>query len=246
MERLRAKLLGLDGRNYKAYKDIQGWDVEFARFSLRIDHVQGDPYAAPSRLRVFVPLDQAHLPAKALKNSARRRATRDFLARSFRSSARPERDLSIEAGKQTVLERTACLLSGDDIELRFRLELPGRGRRIMGRRAAELLCSRLPEIVEQSLMSPHLNLEDLEQHCAVVEDQEALRAQLTDHDLLAFLADGSSLPRRSGIDDRPAEDAVRLISPVSLRVTLSTPISGEVSGLGIRRGISLIVGGRKA
>ncbi len=243
MERLRAKLLGLDGRNYKAYKDIQGWNLEFARFNLRIDHVQGDPYAAPSRLRVFVPLDQAHLPVKALKNSARRRATRDFLARSFRSSASPERDLSIDAGGQTILERTACLLTGDDIELRFRLDLPGNGRRIMGRRAADLLCSRLPNIVERSLMAPHLDLEGLERHCAVVEDQEALRTRLADYDLLAFLADGSSLPRRSGIDDRPAENAVSLSSPDSLRVTLSTPNSGEISGLGSPRGITPIVGG---
>ncbi len=243
MERLRAKLLGLDGRNYKAYKDIQGWDVEFGRFRLRIDHVQGDPYAAPSRLRVFVPLTEAGVPGRALEGSARGRATRDFLARSFRRAARPERDLSIDAGGQTVLERTACLLTGDDIELRFRLELPGRGRRIMGRRAAELMCSVLPKIVENSLMAPGLDLESLERHCIVVEDQVALRAQLADRDLLAFLGDGSSLPRASGIDDRPAEDAILLTSPDSLRVTLSAPNSGELSGLGIPRGITLIVGG---
>ncbi len=243
MERLRAKLLGLDGRNYKAYKDVQGWTVNFERFNLRIDHVQGDPYAAPSRLRVFVPLAEAGLPERALEGSARQRATRDFLARSFRRSARPERDLSIDAGGQTVLERTACLLTGDDIELRFRLDLPGRGRRIMGRRAAELLCSALPDIVEHSLMAPHLDLEALERHCAVVEDQEALRVQLADHNLLAFLGDGSSLPRASGIDDRPLKDAILLTSPDSLRVTLSSPNSGEIPGLGIPCGITLIVGG---
>ncbi len=113
----------------------------------------------------------------------------------------------------------------------------------MGCRAADLLCSRLPEIVEHSLMAPGLDLHALEKHCGVVEDQNALRAQLPDHDLLAFLADGSSLPRRSGIDDRPADDAVPFVSPESLRVTLSAPNSGEVPGLGIRRGITLIVGG---
>ena len=205
--------------------------------------LQGDPYAAPSRLRVFVRLTEAGMPGNAFEGSVRQRATRDFLARSFRRSARPERDLSIDAGGQTVLERTACLLTGDNIELRFRLDLPGRGRRIMGRRAAELMCSALPDIVEHSLMTPHLDIEALERHCAVVEDQEALRFQLADHNLLAFLADGSSLPRASGIDDRPAKDAVLLQSPESLRVTLSSPNSGEISGLGIPCGITLIVGG---
>ena len=243
MERLRAKLLGLEGRNYKAYKDIQGWTVNFERFDLRIDHVQGDPYAAPSRLRVFVQLAEAGVPERALEGSARQRATRDFLARSFRRAARPERDLSIDAGGQTVLERTACLLSGENIELRFRLDLPGRGRRIMGHRAADLLCSRLPDIIEHSLMAPHLDPEALERHCAVVEDQEVLRSQLADCNILAFLADGSALPRASGIDDRPSKDAVLLRSPDSLRVTLSTPNSGDMPGLGIPCGITLIVGG---
>lgn len=243
MERLRAKLLGLDGRNYKAYKDIQGWSVEFERFTLRIDHVQGDPYAAPSRLRAWVPLSEACLPERALEGTARRRATRDFLARSFRREARSERDFSIDAGGQTVLERTACLLNGDAIELRFRLELPGRGRRIMGRRAADLLCSILPRIIENSQMHPSLDTEALERHCAVVEDQQALRSQLADHGLLAFLGDGSSLPRASGIDDRPAKDAVLLRSPEALRVELSTPNFGVISGVGIPGGVTLIVGG---
>lgn len=243
MERLRKELLGLDGRNYKAYKAIQGRSVEFSKFTLRIDHVQGDPYAAPSRLRALVPLPEAALPQRALESSARRRATRDFLARSFRQEARSQRDISIDAGGQTVLERTACLLTGNSVELRFRLELPGRGRRIMGRRAADLLCSELPGMIERSVTRPGLDRDALERHCAVVEDQEALRNQLADYGLLAFLADGSSLPRASGIDDRPAKNAIHLKSPKSLQVELSAPNSGVISGVGIPRGITLIVGG---
>lgn len=243
MERLHSKLYSLDGRNYKGYKDIQGWTVEFDRFSLSVDHVQGDPYAAPSRLRAFVPLNTSGVTAEALKNKARSTATRDFLARSFRKAAQAERDFSIDSGLQTVLERTACLLNEDTIEIRFRLDLPGRGRQIMGRRAANLLCRVLPEIVDQALIAPGLDLKRLEHHCQVVEDQEALRAQLGEHGLLAFVADNSSLPRRSGVDDKPAPDAILFDSPESLRVTLTAPNIGEVSGLGFPRGITLIVGG---
>ncbi len=243
MEQLRTKLVGLDGRNYKAYKDIQGWDVQYDLFRLRIDHVQGDPFAAPSRLRLFVPLKISHIPPEALENTCRLRATRDFLARSFRRSAHSEREISIDAGRQTVLERTACLVTGDDIEIRFRLELPGRGRRIMGRRAADLLCFRLPDIVEKSLIAPQLDLESLKRHYSAVEDQVTLRHQLIEHKLVAFLADGSSLPRLSGVDDRPLENAVCLKAPSSLRVTLSTPNGGNITGMGIPSGVTLIVGG---
>ncbi len=241
MDRLRSKLLSLDGRSYKAYKDLQGKTADFGAFELHIDHVQGDPFAAPSRLRVSMSSGRIGLPEHALEGEPRRRASRDFLARSFRSAARAERNIEIDAGAQTVLERSACLFLRDTVELRFRLELPGRGRRIMGHRAAELLCRVLPEIIDRSLLS--IDPAALKRHCDVVEDQVALRKALPDHDLVAFLADGASLPRRSGIDDRPADDAVVLDAPESLRVRLPTPNSGEMTGMGIPRGVTLIVGG---
>jgi predicted ABC-class ATPase len=52
-QQLSALLNRLDGKGYKAYRDIQGaW--QFNGFTLIVDHCQGDPYAAPSRLRVQV------------------------------------------------------------------------------------------------------------------------------------------------------------------------------------------------
>lgn len=239
----RSTLHGFDGRGYRAYKDLQGQTIAFGGFELRIDHVQGDPFAAPSRLRAVVPLTNTGLPDSALSSPARRRACRDYLARSFRSAASGERDLSIDAGGQTVLERTACILGTDELEIRFRAELPGRGRRILGRSAAELLCTTLVSVIERTVSQRHLDLARLEEHCVAVADQVALRSQLADNDLVAFVADGSILPRVSGIDDRPAVEAVPFSAPDSLRVTLQTPHRGPISGLGIRRGITLIVGG---
>lgn len=243
MRELERLLQKIDGRGYKAYKDLEGRRFEFPRMSLLVDHVQGDPYAAPSRLRVIVPWIASALPDSALASPARRRATRDFLARAFRSAARSERDLAIDAGGQTVLERSACLLADAGVELRFRADMPAAGRRILGRRASELLVERLPEIVARAAEARYLDLGDLERHCAVVEDQQVLRGLLAGSGLVAFVADGSSLPRRSGVDDRPLPGAVELESPASLRVTLEAPNAGPVSGLGLRRGITLVVGG---
>ncbi|MCD4748029.1 MAG: ABC-ATPase domain-containing protein, partial [Thermoanaerobaculales bacterium] len=243
MERLRSILLGFEGRNYKAYKELQGDTFEFERFSLIIDHVQGDPYAAPSRMRAVIPMAEAGIPEKALASKSRRRACRDFLARAFRAAARREPDLGIDAGTQTVLARSACLFVGDTIELRFTADMPGRGRRILGRHAAQLLCTALPHAVEHAALAANLDLAALEQHCAVVEDQDAMRSQLADRGLVAFVADGASLPRRSGKDDRPAREATLFKAPPSLKVTLRAPNAGEISGLGVRHGITLIVGG---
>jgi len=247
MHPLGKTLLALDGRGYKAYKELRGRH-RFDDFDLFIDHVQGDPYAAPSRFRAVVPWTVAELPSRALGGVARRRAARDFLARAFRWAAAEERAVSIDAGGQTVLERTACLFTDDGVELRFRVDLPARGRRILGRQARRIVCEALPRIVVDAVRARSLAVDgcgeqSLDGFCDAVEDQVALRTALADAGLVAFVADGSLLPRRSGVDDRPLAEGVRLRSPETLRVTLDAPNAGAVTGLGVPRGITLIVGG---
>ena len=77
----------LDGRGYKAYKEIQGgW--AFPDFSLWVDHVQGDPFAAPSRVRVRVPASITQLPGEVRSPDARAIGTACLLARTFSHEAR--------------------------------------------------------------------------------------------------------------------------------------------------------------
>jgi len=103
----------------------------------------------------------------------------------------------------------------------------------------------LPRIVETSLLYRNLSRLSLRRFVEGAEDQAWLRRQLEAAGLVAFVADGALLPRRSGCDDRPLDprQVVPFAAPPSLRVTLETPNAGPVSGLGIRRGVTLIVGG---
>jgi len=241
-EQLAATLRAIDGRGYKAYKDIAGRHA-FEHFELRIDHVQADPFAPPSRARVLVPRGQLALPDAALNGEPRRRACRDFLARALRRAAGGTGELRIDAGAQTVLDRSCVLIFERAVELRFTVALPARGRTIDGRRARHILCEVLPEIVARLCAVPSEQGEALEGHCAVVEDQVALRAQLAEHDLVGFVADGARLARRSGVDDRPLNEAIPFAAPASLRVALQAPNAGAVPGMGIPAGITLIVGG---
>ncbi len=232
----------IDGRGYKAYRDIEGRHA-FERFTLAVDRVQADPFAAPSRLRAFVPWSVAAPPESALASPPRSRAARDYLARAFRDAAHAIDEVSIDAGGQAVLERTACLFTEHGVELRFRVQLPAAGRRIRGERAEQVLCRDLPACVAAAAEFAQLDGDALERHCAAVEDQCALRAALDERALVGFVGDSAILPRRSGIDDRPLRDAIPFEAPAKLRVTLEAPNAGEVTGLGVPRGISLIVGG---
>ena len=75
------------------------------------------------------------------------------------------------------------------------------------------------------------------------EDQHALREMLPQMGLCAFVANGSVLPRESGVSARPMKQAVCFQSPKELEVEISLPHKGVIKGMGIRKGITLIVGG---
>ena len=54
--------------------------------------------------------------------------------------------------------------------------------------------------------------------------------------LVAFVANGSILPRKSGVDDRPMDrGAIPFKSPAELEVEIELPNRGLISGMGIRR-----------
>jgi len=252
-DQLREQLRDLDGRGYRAYRAL-GPIYAFDGFHLRVDHVQGDPYADPTRLSALVAPADARLPPDALASRTARVAAADYLNRRLleelttrsrdRGSGRSG-ELSILRPGQEILHRTSLFVHEDgSIEARFRAGLPARGRTVLGKEAAILLCDELPDAIRAGLLADR-STDPLLRHVQAAEDAQALRAQLPAHGLVAFVADGSILPRRSGVDDRPLEGAgiVPFVSPDSLRVTLSTPHSGAITGMGVREGITLFAGG---
>ncbi|MEX2570351.1 MAG: ABC-ATPase domain-containing protein [Gemmatimonadota bacterium] len=251
---LRREIISLDGQGYRSYKTLAG-EYAIDRFTLRIDHVQGDPFADPSRMRALVPPRNAGLPAEILQTPARRISAADFLNRTFhRELAHRSRDrgsgrsgeLKIMAPAQEVLHRTSVILHADgSIEARFRAGLPAKGRTVLGPAGAELLCEDVPAAVEAGLFCESLDVDALLAQVRVVEDAQAMRDQLAARRLVAFVADGAVLPRQSGIDDRPlsGDKVVPFKSPEGLRVTLDSPHGGPIAGLGVPEGVTLLVGG---
>jgi predicted ABC-class ATPase len=247
-QRLRRTLDRIDGRPYPAYRDLTGsWELESV--TLIVDRVQGDPFASPSRVRVEL---DARLPDSLdLRDRDTRLAVEDWLLRRFAERLQGERRGSGHSGKLGVLrpgpevvERSALRVHPDGIvEVRFTVGLPARGRRILGRQASELLTVDVIAAA-QRLDSTTWTLKEqdaLATHVQCVQRQRGLRRVLADHGLVAFIENGSVLPRRSGVDPRPLQDAVPFQSPPTLEVTLEA--LGPVRGMGIRCGVTLIAGG---
>ncbi len=254
---MRNRLRKIDGRGYKAYKSIKG-EYVFSFFTLSIDHVQGDPYAAPSRVRILVDSRRAGFEEEAYRESSRRVAMEDKITRMFdaairkhvsgrRGSGRSGK-VSVDFPGQEVLERTSCFVSDGDLEVRFLVGLPARGRRILAKEAEEIFFDEIPAIAREALLYGNIDQAALKRHLDVNEDQDFIRNSLKDMGLVAFIADGSILPRRSGIDDRPLKESggikvVPFRSPETMLVTLDVPHAGTVRGMGIPEGITLVVGG---
>ncbi|OOZ38486.1 hypothetical protein BOW53_15415 [Solemya pervernicosa gill symbiont] len=252
MQQLETQLKEIDQRGYKAYKSLQGC-YSFPRYQLFIDHVQGDPFAEPSRCRILIEADEMSLPAGLFSNAIRTIALEDYLGRHFaeaikdhvkghRGSGRSG-EVAIASYGQQVLQRNAVLVRAGSVEVRFQLALPADARRVNGREAQVMLFEELPKVVETGLFSLLGRLEIVEQHVDSVEDQQALRDQLVEKGLVAFVAEGSRLPRATGVDDRPLEEAVLFEAPDSMRVALSRPHGADIVGMGIAEGVTLIVGG---
>lgn len=252
-ESLSQLLRQLDHRSYKAYQDLEGYSYEYPDFTLIIDHVQGDPFAAPSQFRVKMSQSVAGFPFDLYNSCSREIALRDYLTRKFDEHARQFSRrrgtgnsglIAIAKVGQEVLERTSAFVTNEFVEVRFFVGLPAGGRRILGQQAAEMLLDDIPMLIERSLKYYHLTSKEIYHHVETVEDADYLRQHLPKIGLVAFIADGAILPRGSGVDHHPLEEqVVAFKSPISLRVVVHCPNRGEMTGMGIQTGVNLIVGG---
>lgn len=249
---LREQLRNIERKNYPLYKSLCG-NYRFDRYILWIDHVQGDPFAAPSHVRVTVDTKNADFPAFAMKNERTRTALADELLRTFANQINQFTYKAKGSGKsglisvtrcgQEVLKRSACEVKEKEIVVRFSVGFPANGRTINARELEKILFDYLPICVDKALYYKSLNPNKIKEVIELAEDQQAIRRQLQERSLVAFVADQSILPRESGISSKPMKDSVKFVSPDSLRVTMELPHKGTITGMGIPQGITLIVGG---
>lgn len=239
-------------KSYPAYKSLKG-SYQFDNYILSIDHVQGDPFASPSHISVRISHKTAGFPREYYSDHVTRITLSDYLTRQFEKQVSHYTFRAKGSGKsglisvshcgQEILERTACEITEKGITARFFIGFPANGRTINATELEKILFDFLPVCVQKAFLYRNINHKELEQTIFLAEDQTYIRSQLAEQNLVAFVADGSILPRESGISSRPMKVSIPFTSPESLRVTMDLPHKGKISGMGIPEGITLIVGG---
>lgn len=249
---LKKDLQRIDGKGYRSYKDLEG-QYDFGTFILSIDHVQGDPFAAPSRVRIIVDNNVAKFPNNLLDLKYKNIAVCDFLTRLFSKNIRKCGEKIFGYGKsglieisrcpQEILDRTSVVFNNDKIEVRFYVGFPAKGRSVLAKELEKILFNVVPILVEKTLIYKNIDSKMLINRVKLVEDQTYIRDNLNNRGLVAFVANNSILPRESGVSSKPLRDGKRFVSPKELEVEFNTPNRGVIKGMGIPKGITLIVGG---
>lgn len=250
---LQNELKKINRKPYPAYKGLKG-KYQFEKYILSIDHVQGDPFASPSSLHVRLNGKQSKIPERYVDNEDKRTAFSDFCLRSFGKEVDKYSFRAHGSGKsgfigvsqcgQQVLKRSSCKIEDDSsVLLRFEVGFPANGRTINSMELMKILFDFLPDIVENSLVFTNMNENEVKETLDLYEDQSALYDICKENGWVAFVADGSVLPRKSGVSDKPMKNAKMFISPESMRETVTLPHKGDISGMAVKKGITLIVGG---
>ena len=249
---LKNELFKIDGKGYKAYKVLEG-KYDFKKYVLSIDHVQGDPFASPSRVRVIIDNKIAQIPEELFDNKNKEIAVCDFLTRLFSKNIRNQSEKIFGSGKsglieisrcpQEILERTAIIRNENFFEVRFYVGFPARGRSVLAKELEKIILNIIPNIVESTFIYKNINKLALITRVKLMEDQCYIRKNLKEKGLVAFVANESILPRESGVCARPLRNGKKFISPQALEVEFDTPNRGKIKGMGIPKGITLIVGG---
>ena len=249
---LKRLLESIDHKGYPAYKAVQG-SYDFKDYILTVDHVQGDPFASPSKVSVFIPHKINAFPEGYYDRQWKKTALEDYLLRCFSQEIARFNFKAKGSGKsgliatsrpgQEVLTRSACECTGTGITARFEVGFPAFGRTINSGELIKILFDFLPGCVRNVFMYKNRNPKQVRDVIELAEDQEFIRNELKRLDLVSFAAVGSVLPRETGISDRPMKGSVPFSSPESLKITLNLPHHGPLCGMAVRRGITLIVGG---
>ncbi|WP_147802152.1 ABC-ATPase domain-containing protein [Alkalicoccus halolimnae] len=253
LQQLERSLQSLDNKSYNALKSIQGNYQTDLDNTLFIDYVQGDPFAAPSRIRFRIPLSSTDLTFTDMEEYHRLVAAKHFFSKEFTFEKDKKKNpvrgtgksgmIFIDTPGQEVIERSAVAITEKYIEFRISCGIPANGRKISGKQAANLLCRIIPSIAEATL--ENYRRSNFQESLEVADNQVFIRKKMSENGLTAFVSNGSVLPRESGHSNRPLpeKEAVPFHSPKVWEYTFTLTNGRKITGMGIKRGVTLIVGG---
>lgn len=258
---LQSLLTSIADQPFQSIQKLRG-SYHFPRFELSFIKMQGSPGANPASIAsVKIALQDSKIPDEFLQTAECKLALADFLIRRFRGGidrfARQNRgkdgsgSFNTIALSQKMLIRDSVLFDDDAVYLRFIISLPakGQGGGVFDAEQAWIMLNReLTAMVDACFFYQHYDEQTrtlLERFVDVQKTRAEIIRFMQQHNLVAFIANDAKLPRHSGVDDRPAMDeSVKTFqSPPLLQTTIPLSQGRNITGMGLKEGITCITGG---
>lgn len=230
MERLGNLLKSIDGKGYKAYKEISG-KYKIKDLELEILNVQGDPFASPTLFELTISLRRLLDNIELFNNKVRQVAFEDYLLRELFEKIKLENlenEIIIQKPSMEVLRRTAINIKGEFLHIKYYMNLPAKGRNVLGHSALKKINDYALKI-EGFLVG--FDMKKARKHVILQENIEDLREQITKDKIKVFIGNGSILKK----------DYI-LNSPKTLEKEFILKNGEKIKGLCIKEGITVITG----
>lgn len=260
VKNLKKLIYSISDQSYQNIQKLRG-DFQFPGYIFSFLKIQGSPGANPASIAtVKVPIEDSQLPEQFLSSPSNRLAVADFLIRRFNQGI--DKFAQQNRGKQgsgsfhiiilgqKMLERDSVLFTEDTVELRFIFSLPAKcsGNQFDAEQAWLMLEQELKAIVDFALYYQKYNEETKNSLGRFLEIQQSrlqIKQYMESNGLCVFINNGASLPRQSGVDDRPAMGAEikNFQSPEISQIEIPLSANESIKGMAIKEGISCITGG---
>ena len=244
-------LMAIDGADFSEYEKMIG-DFDFSRYVLKLGSSQAGLVAGPTLFVVRVPQIIAGFPPQLFNTPVRRTALEDLLVRKiaayvemlshYDGEGLARRRVAIASPGQKILPRSALAVTEEYVEARLYINLPEQYGCIVSESVQEIFFEDLPELVNSAMIYCNLDAQEVTAAVALMEDADQIRQVLPTHGLVGFIADKSCLSRLADTDIPDYGAMVSFNIPESDCMSIDTPNSNAVAGLGIPAGITLVLG----
>ncbi len=251
-------LVEINGKPFAEYTRIIG-DFDFARYIIKFTQIDTACDAESPVVNIRVPQSIAEIPAHLYDSPIRRIALEDYLARRvsslseqiarFDESGWARRNILLPSPGQKVLPRTSVLVTKEYIDVRVQIALPYKtfsegteNRLIDAAMARKVFFEDLPEVIGNSVFCCNFDLAEVEHFVCNMEDSDCIRQMLETMGFVGFVGEGAFLTRQQNSDEPDFDQIVPFEVDASVEATIEVPNAGEIKGLGIPTGLTLIVG----
>ena len=183
MKALYQKIRALNGKNYGLYKSLADKPWDFGDFVLEFIHVQGDPFAPPSRVVIRAGLSTLGYASEWGSSYERRLALSDFLLRRLSRLVQeryPDKDAAIvfDVAGPEMLVRNSLWIDNGELRACLQVRLPGDGRKIQAEAAAEILTMVMPDLVSAGLYCSKADEPAMQDHYRVLAERKEILAEM--------------------------------------------------------------------